>query len=93
MGKAVLHGAYIDETAAGIADRSLSARLAPEEEQAGVLLFRIFCFFLFRIDIKKDLIAGGSLFSQIIYDLHGLIRIDIVVPGENALHIFQSQII
>lgn len=81
MRKTVLHGSYIDKASSRTADCRLAARLSAEEKQAGIFLFEILCFFLFRVDVKKDLTAGGGLFSQIIYNLHGLIRITSLYQG------------
>ena len=91
--EAVLHCSNIDKTASCIADGNPAARISPGKKQACILLPGIFCLLFLRVNIIENLIARRSLFTQIIYDFNRLIRVHIIVPDQNIVHIFQRKII
>ena len=81
--------AAIGKAASGVADCRFSERWPVraghdgfKEEQAGILLGRICSFFSLRIDVQKDGLADVRTGLQGVDNLHGLVRVDVIVPGE-----------
>ena len=82
MREAVVHGSDIGKAASGVADGRFGTFVPFKEEQAGILLGRICSFFSLRIDVQKDGLADVRTGLQGVDNLHGLVRVDVIVPGE-----------
>ena len=82
MGETVVHGPDIGETAASVAYGKAFAGSTLEEKQSRVFLGGVSRFFLICINVIEDRIACFGVEVHIIYDFHGLVRVDIVVPSQ-----------
>ena len=78
-----MHGTHIGEAASGIADCKLCTGITPEKEESCIFLCRVCHFFFIGVDIIKDGFSRSSAGPHIVCDLHGLVRIDVAVPGKS----------
>ncbi len=82
MGKAVVHRAYIGESAARIAHGEFRAGRTLEEEQARVALVGVGGLFRFGINIVKNGFAVQGAIAQGVHNLHGFVRVDVAIPRQ-----------
>ena len=82
VGEAVLHGPDVGKAAARVADGKGRARLPFEEEQAGVRLVRVLRLLRLGIDVVEHRLARLGALPEGVDDLHRLLRVDVVVPGQ-----------
>lgn len=82
VGEAIVHGPHIDKTAASIANGESLTRGSLEEKHPRVLLGGINGFFFLGINIIEDRVPGLCMEVHRIYNLHGLVRVDMAVPSQ-----------
>ena len=79
--KAVVHCADIGKAAACVANGKGVVFLSLEEEQPGVSLIGISRLFRFRVNVIENRIAVYRAVFQVICNLNGLVRVDIIIPS------------
>ena len=78
----VRHGPGVGEGSARAGHGEGCSRLASEEKEAGVLLCRVSSFLGVGGDVVEHRLARRCALMQRVDYLHGLIRVDVAVPGE-----------
>lgn len=89
--KTVVHGADVDEAAAGVHHRHLRARIAPEEEKSGVPFGRVLGALGLRVDVVEDRLARTGAGVEVVRDVHRPFRTDLAVPRQEPVHLGQRQ--
>ena len=84
MGKAVVHRPHIGKSAACIAHRKLRIVLALEEEKSRVTQTAVRLHFVLGVDVVEYLLTVFCGVFQVIHNLNGLFRLDVVVPCVGA---------
>ena len=80
MRKTVLHCPNVCEASSGIAHGEFRIWDSLEEEQPGVTFIGVWLPLFLGIDVEEYRFASLRVISEIICYLHGLVRVDVVVP-------------